>query len=485
MILPLGHDGAVVRRWPWITLGLILVNVLVFVLGTLRAAPADRAVAQQAREAVAYWRQNGDLETPEELQPYLPEQAPRTLPASVKLQTDAWGHPVPPSPQSLADHEERQQRLQALTDELLRLRTLTFSWRYGYIPGSGHLLGLVTYQFLHGGWLHLIFNLWFLWLTGCNIEDLWGRITYPLFYIVAGIVAALAHGATVHGPALPLIGASGAIAGTMGAFLMRKATVRIRFAYLLFIRAGTFRAPAYVMLPLWLGMQLLEGTLSLGRGDGVAYWAHIGGFGFGALFALVMMWLKAEHQLSQKLENQSVSHGDPEMIAIGELIDSGEHEAALARLQAHQSRRPDDPFVFTETIRAATGAGNSLRLSQGYVALLALQLKTADELGAVNSFHELCKHELSERIPPRLALRLAKRLAKFGLYQEELSLLEQALSGLSGSDAWQARFAMAEALRHLERSAEARALLDELEPQLALNPAFEGVFQQLRRQLVS
>jgi membrane associated rhomboid family serine protease len=155
--------------------------------------------------------------------------------------------------------------------------------RFGLVPSDPSPIGFLTHMFLHAGFLHLIGNMLMLYLAGPFIEDVWGRPLYAAFYVVAGIAAALAFVATNSDVSVPMIGASGAIAGVMGAFLVRYTNTQIHFFYWigLFFR-GTFSAPAWVMLPLWFAEQLfMAAMLEDVSGGGVAYWAHIGGFVFG------------------------------------------------------------------------------------------------------------------------------------------------------------------------------------------------------------
>jgi hypothetical protein len=133
---------------------------------------------------------------------------------------------------------------------------------------------LITANFLHGGWLHLIGNMWFLWLAGAVLEDTWGRLIYPAFYMIAGVLALQVHAMVNVGSMTPTIGASGAIAGLMGAFLVRFPTTKIEMGYLLFYRFYRFKMAAYWLLPVWLLMEILYGTS--GASTGVAHWAHIG-----------------------------------------------------------------------------------------------------------------------------------------------------------------------------------------------------------------
>ena len=144
--------------------------------------------------------------------------------------------------------------------------------------GTGGLRGgsLLTSMFLHGGWLHLLGNLWFLWIFGNNVEDALGRVRFLGFYLGAGVLAALAHAASDPGSTLPMVGASGAISGVMGAYLVLYPRARVKTLLFLVIFITLLDVPAWVYLLYWFGLQLTSSALALG--SGVAFWAHIGGF---------------------------------------------------------------------------------------------------------------------------------------------------------------------------------------------------------------
>ncbi len=159
--------------------------------------------------------------------------------------------------------------------------------------GSDRLIALVsiiTALFLHGGWLHIIGNMLFLWVFGDNIEDRLGHLAYLAFYLAAGAIACLVQGVLDPNSVVPVIGASGAVAGVLGAYLLwfPKATVRvvIPFFILIFI---PIPVPAWIMIGLWFVQNLLAGYATIADaaapGAGVAWFAHIGGFVFGMLIA--------------------------------------------------------------------------------------------------------------------------------------------------------------------------------------------------------
>ncbi len=153
-------------------------------------------------------------------------------------------------------------------------------------------LTLVTSQFLHGGWLHVLGNLLFLWIFGNNIEDRLGRLVFLGFYLTGGIVAALAQVWTDPSSTVPMIGASGAIAATLGAYLVLYPRARITSLVFLGFFYQLIDVPAVIVLVFWFVLQLIDGLASLGAVDaGVAFFAHIGGFVFGAAVGLLVRTL--------------------------------------------------------------------------------------------------------------------------------------------------------------------------------------------------
>ncbi|MGH7349332.1 MAG: rhomboid family intramembrane serine protease, partial [Candidatus Rokuibacteriota bacterium] len=144
-------------------------------------------------------------------------------------------------------------------------------------------------MFLHGSWMHLLGNMWFLWIFGNNIEDSMGRLRYLGFYLVCGVVAALAQVVANPASGVPMVGASGAISGVMGAYLVLYPRVRVWTLVPIGFFVTSFALPAWVMLLYWAGLQLLSGVLSVGvEGGGVAFWAHLGGFVAGVVLVKLL-----------------------------------------------------------------------------------------------------------------------------------------------------------------------------------------------------
>jgi len=154
------------------------------------------------------------------------------------------------------------------------------------------VFALFSSMFLHGGWLHLLGNMWTLWIFGDNVEDRLGRVRYLALYLASGIAAALLHIFTNAGSGVPTIGASGAIAGVMGAYFRFYPHARIQTLVPPFVFGPYFVLPAILFLGWWFLLQFFNGALSLhasgGQGfSGVAWWAHVGGFIFGFGVALL------------------------------------------------------------------------------------------------------------------------------------------------------------------------------------------------------
>jgi membrane associated rhomboid family serine protease len=168
---------------------------------------------------------------------------------------------------------------------------LTAAWSSGSAM-TVEALTLITSQFLHGGWLHLLGNLLFLWIFGNNVEDRLGRFRFLLFYLVGGAVAGLTQVAIDPDSTIPTIGASGAIAATLGAYLVLFPRARITSLVFLGFFYQLIDVPAVIVLVFWFALQLIDGLASIGvtdtAGGGVAFFAHIGGFVFGAVVGLVL-----------------------------------------------------------------------------------------------------------------------------------------------------------------------------------------------------
>jgi membrane associated rhomboid family serine protease len=174
---------------------------------------------------------------------------------------------------------------------------LGFTPAYFFAGGPGNPLldlvpyavTMVTYAFLHGSWIHLLGNMLFLWIFGDDVEDLLGHPTFIVFYLMAGMAAALAHAGPDPHSTTPIIGASGAISGVLGAYLVWFPRAQIKVLVPIFIVVDVVRLPAWMVLAFWFAVQLAYEFAGPGLGGNIAFRAHIGGFLFGMVAAPIFV----------------------------------------------------------------------------------------------------------------------------------------------------------------------------------------------------
>jgi membrane associated rhomboid family serine protease len=189
-------------------------------------------------------------------------------------------------------------------------------------PGTGFAMGeglvcltdpgtqashLLTSMFLHGSWMHLLGNMWFMWIFGDNVEDSMTRPRFVAFYLLCGLAAAVAQVVTNPGSEIPMVGASGAISGVMGAYLVLYPRVRVFTLVPLGFFITSIALPAWVMLVYWIVIQVFSGVSSAGEsGGGVAFWAHVGGFAAGVV--LVKLFARRDRVAAHQAQHWRPRH---------------------------------------------------------------------------------------------------------------------------------------------------------------------------------
>ncbi|HEU5402857.1 MAG TPA: rhomboid family intramembrane serine protease, partial [Terriglobales bacterium] len=306
MLIPIKHENMSARRWPIITFALLAINVVVFLFTYGPMEEQWSKFSQVRMQILTLAATHPELEIPESVKPFV-DRFHKDHPA-------AWARLSQPEQQITDDPDARLRQMhqtEQLQDEMVslagqydELNNSSILTKYGFVPAHPTAISYITANFLHGGWLHIIGNMWFLWLAGFVLEDTWGRWIYSGFYFVAGAAALQFHAWINAGSMVPLVGASGAVAALMGAFLVRFPKMKIEMYWRPFITRGyRFKAPAYTLLPLWLLMEVFYGSLS-GSGGGVAHWAHVGGFAFGALAAMGLKISGLEQVANKAIEDK-------------------------------------------------------------------------------------------------------------------------------------------------------------------------------------
>lgn len=392
MLIPLTHEQMTVQRLPWITLFLMMVNVYVFLI----------TYPQAEREEGRLYSVMEELQEFAELNPGFEQE---------DFSSD----------ESLTEYQRLVEKLEEMNRERL-------FGRYGFVPSRQEWRDAISSLFLHGGWMHLLGNLYLLWLCGCCIEDIWGRPVYALLYVTSGLVACLAHAAAFPESQAPLVGASGAIAGLMGAFLVRLHSTRIRFFYMYWVHWGTFHAPAWVMLPLWLCSQLFY-ALAYGDGSPVAFWAHVGGFLFGAMAALfIKLTLVEEAFLAPSIEQKTMLFAqNPKVMSALQLIDGGRHRDAIRPLLGALSDNPDDVDALDLAAQAYLAIGNERNAAEMYAQKVRTHLKHREKDFAVDAYRAQQACGQSVPLTARDSLALAPALVDAGHFVEAEAVLAQAI----------------------------------------------------------
>jgi len=325
--------------------------------------------------------------------------------------------------------EDEQHKLDQLSQKLKNIINDVPYRKYGFIPAQKSFIGLVTYMFIHGGWMHLIGNLLLLYLTGPFIEDVWGRPFFTVFYLIAGIFSGFMFSLYYPSFTGPLIGASGAIAGLMGAFLIRYWRTKIKFFFFFFIIHGTFKAPAWVMLPIWLALEIFSVNAIdsvNAEGGGVAHWAHIWGFIFGVVVAAGMKRFKIEEKhVNPKIEAQVhfVDEGYKAFEEATQKINEGKSDEAYALLLIAARKNPMDKDVVESLWNQGKELGKEKEAAEFYIRMIESEIRHnlmdvafahfADLKEKVSqaSISMTCKFTLMTYLTERQDYKAAKELA--------------------------------------------------------------------------
>lgn len=233
MLFPIKHENMTTRRWPVITLGLILLNFLIF-LGTHRTMEnQDAPLTSVKMHILILAARHPDLTISSEAQQFVADFQADDPADWAEMQTsdykaiDDWDAEI----RNVDDREQLQTEMDSIAAEYAKLTASSIAERFAFIPAHPRPIAYLSSTFLHGGWLHLIGNMWFLWLAGFVLEDAWGRPLYLAFYLTAGIAATQFDAWANPGSIAVSYGASGAVAGLMGAFLVRFPKLKIRLVW--------------------------------------------------------------------------------------------------------------------------------------------------------------------------------------------------------------------------------------------------------------
>jgi membrane associated rhomboid family serine protease len=444
MLIPIKHENMEARRWPVVTLALIGINVAVF-LFTLMAVSADSPELGEVKSHILIL---AALHPELKMQP----QSQRVVDGFKERHLDEWKQVQNPyrdiinaydaKIKMMEDTSKLQDEMDSLNAQLVSSSKGAALDDYVFVPAHRTAISYLTANFLHGGWMHLIGNMWFLWLAGFVLEDVWGRWLYSVFYLIAGAAALQFYAWTNPGSVIATLGASGAVAALMGAFLVRFPKMKIEMAWIWwisiakFLRTGNpfrmsrFQASAYWLLPLWLGTEILYGAL-LGSTSGVAHWAHVGGFLFGALAALAIQHSGLEHKANKAIEDKLAWTNDAELEQAGGMMEDGQLGEALILLTNYVATKPNSLDAWNLLRQIHTRQNNTKDYLDATVNTCALHLRAHAVEAAFQDYAEFIEAGGS-KMPSATWLELCKGAEELHEYDRALAEYEQLAQAYPG-----------------------------------------------------
>jgi membrane associated rhomboid family serine protease len=426
VLIPVQHENMSARRWPIITLALILVNLLIFA-GTHRTVDQQDSQLWKVEEHIlilAATHPNLVLapkakEFVDGFQSQFPDNwAQMQNPNSDAV--DEWGVRI----QQLDDATALQAEMDSLGVQYSQLIASSITERYAFVPAHPKPITYLTSIFLHASWWHLLGNMWFLWLAGFVLEDAWGRPLYLLVYLVAGAMACQFDAWVSPGSIVHSVGASGAIAGLMGAFLVGFPKMRIRMMW--FFDLGLFPfcrfwMRAYWLLPLWAFIEINAG---MGPKDGIGHWAHVGGFLFGALAAVVLRSSGLEQKMHRAIERRISLEPEAEIVQANDLIEHGKLDEAAGLLVQYVTAHPES-FAGWNLLRAVYWrASNIPAYREATAKLCGLHLRARESEAAWQDYEDFLNAG-GENLPPSIWLELCRVPEQRQEYERAVSEYEK------------------------------------------------------------
>lgn len=406
MIVPIGNSAAI-RRLPYITFSLILINVVVFFISAAAYHEQEKVIFEYYADYVT------------SLNALLIDSIPEIADEPEEYRKIVED---PLSNEIAAGNREIIEKYRLYKDEL---KGHVF-YRFGLSSDSKGPAAFISYQFIHSGIMHLIGNMWFLLLLGMNIEDVYGRLNYLIFYLAAGVISGWAFIATSGGSAVPLVGASGAISGVMGVFFYRFFREKIRFFYFLLpVKPlfGTFSLYAGFFLPLWFAQQIFDASSD--SGSPVAFISHISGFLFGIITAFILSYFKIEEKYIKPKVDESanlIGISGAEQRGIEAFYTGKPGEAASILQEGFLGRPKEETFIplFLSLVR--TGRSDEAERTADIMFDAVETGKCRCKAGRI--LDDLQNENAVENLAPGAKFKLAKLLYRDGDIEEARKLLK-------------------------------------------------------------
>jgi membrane associated rhomboid family serine protease len=440
--VPLGNENSNVRRIPWITFSIIILNVLIY-LGTLPViAKQEEELLRKRTELLEYMEQNPSLLFDKSVRKKLVDEG--IVPESQWEAFDTEINRAPGVEDLYKDMigEMNAALLRADFDikiaEFKAVLESHLNYKFGLAPnGKWKFYQLITCLFMHGGIMHLVGNMLFFFAVGFSLEDLWGRGIFLAFYLLGGVAACLPS--VISPLEVPLIGASGAISAAMGAFLIRLPKTKIKIGWILMPWSlfglilviskrlfGVIKVPSYIYIPYYFLCQIVIWWMmrKVGAATGVAYSAHFAGAAFGLAFAAFLKYSKIEEKhIHQRIEDKISFSASPVVTEALELMDKGQFALAEQKLQSHLQVLPNDANALLTLIQVHQYSGNFTQINSLYSRLIRLHLSKGDKEAALYTYDSLLSAYPEDKVkevklPLRDWMMICGYVKELGMYRE-------------------------------------------------------------------
>ena len=436
-LLPLGREDSTFRRIPWVTFSILALNVIIYFVCLPVTVQQDKVLNRAMKDVDQYLEQNAVILADDRVRGKLKEVGP------YRLQVESIEEEIRTDPERQAEYKIwlRSTDASKMRAEIERMiSTLKDAWedriftKYG-LAGAGQwkVHQFLTYAFLHGNTnfmglvfpLHLFGNLLALFAIGMSLEDLWGRGPFLLFYLAGAVMGGIPT--ALSAPTVPLIGASGAILATMGAFLIRLPHEKLRIAWALNPLAmvtipvivlvvmfgrrpwGIVRIKGYFYLIYYFATQLVLWfilTYKGGKVGGTSFICHIAGFSFGATFAYLLKVTRYEEKhINPRIEAKVSFSASPGVTQALEMLDQGEISIAERKLKFELSRNPDDPTAMLALIQVYQRKLDFEQVNSTYSRLIRYHLAHHDKEAALYAYDALLTAFPDDHIDPKIPIR--------------------------------------------------------------------------------
>jgi membrane associated rhomboid family serine protease len=317
--------------------------------------------------------------------------------------SDEWDARI----RQIDDPAALQSEMDSLGGQYSQLTASSITERYAFSPSQRSPITYLSSTFLHADWWHVIGNMWFLWLAGFVLEDAWGRPLYLLVYLAAGAMACqfdvwIDPVSIVHS-----VGASGAIAGLMGAFLVRFPKMKIRMMWFFDLGLFPFRRfwmRAYWLLPIWV---LMEINYGMGPGDGIGHWAHVGGFIFGTVAAGALRYSGLERKVNRAIEEKVAWSSPAAITQANELMEHDRLDEAAGILNDYLATAPESVGGWNLLLGVHWRNNKITECREAAIKLCGLHLQSGECEAAWQDYNEFLNLG-GDRVSPAVWLELCR-----------------------------------------------------------------------------